>query len=361
MIRVFNIETPQDPDFKEKDIMEALLYLHMTGEVLHFVGTPGLKHYVFVSPIWLIDVIKCVINPYWENSFVSILKNHVSFLRTDSEDAFKDHGQVSQNILRKLWENFDLDSDQFKLLQTLATSFGLWYPEMEGTEKYYIIPTLMTPTHYDMVIEQVDIIQDIQPNHYSQVTLVDFIRNFIRNLINSSIAIFVIKIIVSFTINLITNFTTNVIIKFFNILINKFINQFIANCTIQIIINCTLNVIFDFLIMIHFIISLTTTLIINLLSNLTINSLNAQTNSPLPNYHLQVEFCSLPPTEYQIVMKFVFPYGLPIGLFSRAAVKCRRHVAQYTFHSNHCFAGTHMGVSTVCVATENDAGKELLF
>ena len=60
-------------------------------------------------------------------------------------------------------------------------------------------------------------------------------------------------------------------------------------------------------------------------------------------------------------MKFVFPYGLPIGLFSRTAVKCRRHVAQYTFHSNHCFAGTHMGVSTVCVATENDAGKELLF
>ena len=53
----------QDPHFKDKDILEALLYLHMTGEVLHFVGIPGLKDYVFVSPTWLIDVIKCVISP----------------------------------------------------------------------------------------------------------------------------------------------------------------------------------------------------------------------------------------------------------------------------------------------------------
>ena len=51
--------------------MEALLYLHMTGEVLHFVGIPGLRDYVFVSPTWLIDVIKCVITPTFQNSLRS--------------------------------------------------------------------------------------------------------------------------------------------------------------------------------------------------------------------------------------------------------------------------------------------------
>ena len=40
----------------------------MTGEVLHFVGIPGLKDYVFVSPTWLIDVIKCVISPAFQNT-----------------------------------------------------------------------------------------------------------------------------------------------------------------------------------------------------------------------------------------------------------------------------------------------------
>ena len=40
----------------------------MTGEVLHFVGIPGLKDYVFVSPTWLIDVIKCVISPALQNT-----------------------------------------------------------------------------------------------------------------------------------------------------------------------------------------------------------------------------------------------------------------------------------------------------
>ena len=58
----------QDPQFKDKDILEALLYLHMTGEVLHFVGIPGLKDYVFVSPTWLIDVITCVISPALQNT-----------------------------------------------------------------------------------------------------------------------------------------------------------------------------------------------------------------------------------------------------------------------------------------------------
>ena len=63
--------TFQDPCFKNKDIMEALLYLHMTGEVLHFACVPGLKDYVFVSPTWLIDVIKCVINPTFESTLLT--------------------------------------------------------------------------------------------------------------------------------------------------------------------------------------------------------------------------------------------------------------------------------------------------
>ena len=46
---------------------------------------------------------------------------------------------MSRERMAGLWASFGLDQDQFRLLQTLSSAFGLWYPEGEG----YVIPTLM--------------------------------------------------------------------------------------------------------------------------------------------------------------------------------------------------------------------------
>ena len=62
-----------------------------------------------------------------------------------------------------LWNVFSLDQDQYSLLQTVATAFGLWYPEQGG----YVIPTLMKSSPPDMAVEKVLALQGVQENNVS--------------------------------------------------------------------------------------------------------------------------------------------------------------------------------------------------
>ena len=64
-----------------------------------------------------------------------------------------------------LWEQFNLDIDQFNLLQTLATAFGLWYPEQGG----YVIPTLMQPSSALAAVGTVPILKAISEDERREV------------------------------------------------------------------------------------------------------------------------------------------------------------------------------------------------
>ena len=58
---------------------------------------------------------------------------------------------MPRDEMMSLWNDFNLDQDQYSLLQTLATAFGLWYPEQGG----YVIPTLMRHVAPESAIEKV--------------------------------------------------------------------------------------------------------------------------------------------------------------------------------------------------------------
>ena len=58
---------------------------------------------------------------------------------------------MSRDKMVSLWKEFSLDQDQYSLLQTLATAFGLWYPEQGG----YVIPTLMKKVASEAAVEKV--------------------------------------------------------------------------------------------------------------------------------------------------------------------------------------------------------------
>lgn len=62
-----------------------------------------------------------------------------------------------------LWKNFSLDQDQYSLLQTLATAFGLWYPEQGG----YVIPTLLRAAAPELAVERVLALKSIEYNNVS--------------------------------------------------------------------------------------------------------------------------------------------------------------------------------------------------
>ena len=53
--------------------------------------------------------------------------------------------------MTSLWDDFNLAQDQYSLLQTLATAFGLWYPEQGG----YVVPTLMKHVPPESAVEKV--------------------------------------------------------------------------------------------------------------------------------------------------------------------------------------------------------------
>ena len=53
--------------------------------------------------------------------------------------------------MTSLWDGFNLVQDQYSLLQTLATAFGLWYPEQGG----YVVPTLMKHVPPESAVEKV--------------------------------------------------------------------------------------------------------------------------------------------------------------------------------------------------------------
>ena len=64
---------------------------------------------------------------------------------------------MPRDKMMTLWDEFNLDQDQYSLLQTLATSFGLWYAEQGG----YVIPTLMKDVASELAVEKVAVLKGI--------------------------------------------------------------------------------------------------------------------------------------------------------------------------------------------------------
>ena len=140
------------PTIDKKHVPHLLNCLHQVGSVLHYSQHSFLRDFVFLTPQFVVDVLKTLYRH--DINLLSAVDQGMAHLQHDVTDVefetmkrdLTENGSISMDFLRLMYSHFGFNSHHYELLVNLLFKFDLAYPKCKDHDTHRHITHLIQKT-----------------------------------------------------------------------------------------------------------------------------------------------------------------------------------------------------------------------